>query len=193
MFSNRIVGYSISARMAAKLAVDAVRNAATCRDEVSGYSLYADRCSQFRSRPMARELPRRDMVGSMGWRVGTAGDSAAMESFWLLLHKRVLNQQRWATRQELRLSTVVWIEPKYHRQRAQDTLGGATPIEFEAKPSEPRTLTAQTKTVTSSFLTPHGRSVLGLPTDVLPLTQSLVQTHKRSPILTQHADALRAR
>ncbi len=90
---------------------------------------------------MARELRRHDMVGSMG-RVGAAGDNAAMESFWSLLQTNVLNQHRWATRQELRLAIVVWIERKYHRQRAQDTLGGSTPTEFEAKLTEPLTLAA---------------------------------------------------
>lgn len=72
MFSNRIVGYSISNRMTAKLAVDAVRNAVARRGEVAGCILHADRGSQFRSRAMARELRRHDMVGSMG-RVGAAG------------------------------------------------------------------------------------------------------------------------
>ena len=52
---------------------------------------------------MARELRLHDMVGSMG-RVGAAGDNAAMESFWSLLQTNVLNQQRWTTRQELRLA-----------------------------------------------------------------------------------------
>jgi len=75
-------------------------------------------------------------------RVGAAGDNAAMESFWSLLQTNVLNQQRWATRQELRLAIVVWIERKYHRQRAHETLGGLTPIEFEAKLAEPLTLAA---------------------------------------------------
>ena len=140
-FSNRIVGYSIADRMTAKLAVDALRNAVARRGEVAGCILHADRGSQFRSRAMARELRRYDMVGSMG-RVGAAGDNAAMESFWSLLQTNVLNQQRWATRQELRLAIVVWIERKYHRQRAQDALGGLTPIEFEAKLTEPLTLAA---------------------------------------------------
>ncbi len=141
VFSNRIVGYSISDRMTAKLAVDAVRHAVARRGEVAGCILHADRGSQFRSRAMARELRRHDMVGSMG-RVGAAGDNAAMESFWSLLQTNVLNQQRWTTRQELRLAIVVWIERKYHRQRAQDALGGLTPIEFEAKLAEPLTLAA---------------------------------------------------
>ena len=75
-------------------------------------------------------------------RSGNVWNNAAMESFWSLLQTNVLNQQRWATRQELRLAIVVWIERKYHRQRAQDTLGGLTPIEFEAKLTEPLTLAA---------------------------------------------------
>ncbi|KQT74527.1 integrase [Microbacterium sp. Leaf436] len=141
VFSNRIVGYSISDRMTAKLAVNAVRNAIARRGEVAGCILHADRGSQFRSRAMARELRRHDMVGSMG-RVGAAGDNAAMESFRSLLQTNVLNQHRWATRKELRLAIVVWIERKYHRQRAQDTLGGLTPTEFEAKLTEPLTLAA---------------------------------------------------
>lgn len=87
---------------------------------------------QFRSRRMGHALNCHAMVGSMG-RVGAAGDNAAMESFWSLLQTNVLNQRRWATRQELRLAIVVWIERKYHRQRPQDSQGGLTPIEYEDK------------------------------------------------------------
>ena len=76
-------------------------------------------------------LNRHGMVGSMG-RVGSAGDNAAMESFWSLLQTNVLNQRRWRTRQELRLAIVVWIERKYHRRCPQDSLGGLTPIDYEA-------------------------------------------------------------
>lgn len=65
-------------RMTAKLAVDVLRNAVTCRGDVAGCILHAARGSQFRSRAMARELRRHDMVGSMG-RVGAAGDNAAMD------------------------------------------------------------------------------------------------------------------
>jgi putative transposase len=71
-----------------------------------------------------------NLVGSMG-RVGAAGDNAAMESFFALLQKNVLDPQRWATRQDLRLAIVTWIERTYHRRRRQDRLGRLTPIEFE--------------------------------------------------------------
>jgi transposase InsO family protein len=65
-------------------------------------------------------------------RVGACADNAAMESFFSLLQKNVLNRQRrWASREELRLAIVTWIERTYHRRRRQDGLGRMTPIEFE--------------------------------------------------------------
>ena len=86
--------------------------------------------AQFRSRKFVAALNALDLVGSMG-RVGAAGDNAAMESFFALLQKNVLNRRRWATRQDLRLAIIVWIEKTYHRRRRQDSLGRLTPIEFE--------------------------------------------------------------
>ena len=130
LFSNRIVGYSISHRMQAQLAVNALDNAVASRGDVSGCILHADRGSQFRSRKMGHALNRHGMVGSMG-RVGAAGDNAAMESFFALLQKNVLNRQRWNTRDELRIAIVTWIERTYHRRRRQERLGRLTPIEYE--------------------------------------------------------------
>ncbi len=65
-------------------------------------------------------------------RGGACGDNAAMESFFELLQKNVLDRKRWATRDEFRLAIVVWIEKTYHRIRRQRRLGRLTPIEFEA-------------------------------------------------------------
>jgi transposase InsO family protein len=130
-FSNRIVGYSIDSRMKASLAVRAIENAALRREDVAGCILHSDRGSQFRARKVHRALSRHHMVGSMG-RVGTAADNAAMESFFALLQKNVLNRHRWTTRDELRIAIVTWIERTYHRRRRQDALGRLTPIEFEA-------------------------------------------------------------
>lgn len=64
-------------------------------------------------------------------RVGACGDNAAMESFFSLLQKNVLDTRHWETREELRLEIVSWIERKYHRRRRQRRLGKLTPVEFE--------------------------------------------------------------
>ena len=70
------------------------------------------------------------MVGSMG-QVGSAADNAAMESFFSLLQRNVLDRRRWTTREELRIAIVTWIERTYHRRRRQVGLGKLTPIEYE--------------------------------------------------------------
>ncbi len=64
-------------------------------------------------------------------RVASSADNAAMESFFALLQKNVLDTRRWDTRQQLRLAIVTWIERTYHRRRRQRPLGKLTPIEFE--------------------------------------------------------------
>ncbi len=130
VFSGRIVGYSISDRMKARLAVNALDNAVFRRRDTAGCIVHSDRGSQFRSRKFVHALNRHHLIGSMG-KVGAAGDNAAMESFFALLQKNVLDRKRWRTREELRIAIITWIERTYHRRRRQARLGRLTPIEFE--------------------------------------------------------------
>ena len=129
MYSGRIVGYSIDDRMKASRAVAALRNAVARRVLVATV-VHSDRGSQFRWNAFVRELTHAGLVGSMG-RVAAAGDNAAMESFFSLLQKNVLNRRRWDTRDDLGLAIMTWIERTYHRRRRQERLGRLTPIEFE--------------------------------------------------------------
>ncbi len=127
--SKRIVGYSIDTRMTSQLAINALHNALTLRGRVQAV-VHSDRGSQFRSHAYIQALRGAQLNGSMG-RVGACADNAAMESFFSLLQKNVLNRQRWHSREQLRLAIVIWIEKTYHRRRRQDTLGRLTPIEYE--------------------------------------------------------------
>ncbi len=82
LFSNRIVGYCISDRMTADLTVAA--RAAIARRQPDGVVIvHADRGSQLRARSFRAVLLAAGLQGSMG-RVASAGDNAAMESFWAL-------------------------------------------------------------------------------------------------------------
>src|SRR3954464_5215661 len=63
-------------------------------------------------------------------RVGAAGDNAAMESFFGLLQNNVLDRRTWATREQLRIAIVTWIERTYPRRRRQKSLARLTPIGF---------------------------------------------------------------
>ncbi len=126
VYSGRIVGYSIDARMNASLAVSALRNAVALRTT----GRHRGPLRQGQPIPVrtssSATLHGHGLVGSMG-RVGACGDNAAMESFFALLQKNVLDRQRWATRDELRLAIITWIERTYHRRRRQRRLGRLTP------------------------------------------------------------------
>ncbi|MEU0296452.1 IS3 family transposase, partial [Streptomyces microflavus] len=97
--------------------------------------------AQFRSRKFVAVLARHSMIGSMG-RAGAAGDNAAMESFFALLQKNVLDRRTWATRQELRIAIVTWIERTYHRRRRQKRLARLTRVEYETIMTPPAALAA---------------------------------------------------
>ena len=120
--------------MKSHIAVAALNNAVAHRAaegaDVAGCVLHTDRGSQFRSRKLVHQLNRHQMVGSMG-RVGAAGDNAAMESFFSLLQKNVLDRRVWNTREELRIAIVTCIERTYRRRRRQAALGRLTPVEYE--------------------------------------------------------------
>ena len=129
VYSNKIVGYSIDSRMKTSLTVRALTSAITLRG-ASGTIVHSDRGSQFRSRKLVHALSDNGLQGSMD-RIGACGDNAAMESFFSLLQKNILDRQRWSTQEQLRLAIVTWIEKTYHRKRRQRRLGKLTPIEFE--------------------------------------------------------------
>jgi transposase InsO family protein len=129
-FSNRIVGYSIAGRMTAALAVNALRSAVARRQPEGTVVVHSDRGGQFRARSFNAVLKANGLAGSMG-RVSSAGDNAAMESFYSLLQKNVLNRRRWRTRKELGCEIIWWVEHTYNRRRRQRALGKLTPVEYE--------------------------------------------------------------
>jgi transposase InsO family protein len=129
-FSNRIVGYALGDRMTAALATSALRSAVARRQPRDTVVVHSDRGGQFRSRAFRAILKAAGLRGSMG-RVASAADNAAMESFYALLQKNVLDQKRWKSRDELYSAIVVWIEHTYNRRRRQRILGRLTPVEYE--------------------------------------------------------------
>jgi len=141
VFSRQLVGYSIAERIKARLAVDTLNDAIARWGDVTGCGAHSDRGSQFRRKKFVWVLECHGLVGSMG-RVGAAGDSAAMESFFTLLKNNVLNRRAWITREHLRSAIVVWIEWRYHRKRHQAALERLTPVESETVMTTPVALAA---------------------------------------------------
>lgn len=90
--SNFTVGLLMGRRITSYPACNALRYAITARSP-AGTIVLSDRGSQFRSKLFVMILWAHGMQGSMG-RVASAADSAAMESFFNLLQKNILNRHR---------------------------------------------------------------------------------------------------
>lgn len=131
VFANRIIGWSIAERMKASLAVAALTDAWNRRGRPNGVIIHSDRGSQFGSRAYIAACRDFGLIRSMG-QAHTCADNAAMESFFSLLQKNVLNQRRvWDTPHQLRLAIIYWIEATYNRKRRQRRLGKLTPLQYE--------------------------------------------------------------
>lgn len=129
--SNKIVGWAIDSRMKARLAVAALEMAVATRRPAGPVIVHADRGSQFRSRKFIAALRRHKLVGSMG-RVASAADNAAMESWFSLLQKNVLNQRAvWDSREQLKFEILWWTVHTYNTRRRQRALGRLTPVAYE--------------------------------------------------------------
>ncbi len=65
-----------------------------------------------------------------------------MESFFALLQNNLLGRWSWATREDLRIAIVTWIERTYHQRHRQAGLGRLTPTEYETIMTSPASLAA---------------------------------------------------
>ena len=124
-YSRMIVGWRVAGHMRTTMVLDAIEMA-RCHAAPNWRG-----CGV--TRTQAVNSPR--FATANGWprsvRCPRSARSAAMESFFALLQKNVLDTRRWSTRHELRLAIVTWIEKTYHRRRRQRPLGKLTPIKFE--------------------------------------------------------------
>ena len=134
VYSNRIVGYSIDSRMKASLAVAALDHAIATRSPVDRFNLvdFAHGSSYIHCRTMGYA----DQMGP----VGARGENAAMESFFALLQRYVLDRIAPHTR---RKSTVVGAVPlaivpgSGLKRRARSLSSSELRLEIFAVPGRP--------------------------------------------------------
>ena len=81
LFSRWVVGWSISARMRASLAVDALAMATDSRQPEAGLIHHSDRGSQYAFDAFQTAPEKNEYLGSMS-RIGNCWDNAITESFF---------------------------------------------------------------------------------------------------------------
>ena len=130
LFSRRVVGWSMSARMTAEFVTEALLMAIWRRGRPRQLLHHSDQGSQYASEPFQRLLVDHGITCSMSRRAD-CWDNAPMESFFASLKKELVHDADFATQSEARSALVEYIEVFYNTRRRHSSLGYVSPAEYE--------------------------------------------------------------
>ena len=134
IWSRMIVGWSMSDRMGAELADDALKMAIARRRPGKGCVHHSDHGSQYASLLLGRTMRDAGIEPSMG-SISSPWDNAAMESLMGLIKAECVHARTFETREQASLEIFEYIEAFYNRVRTHSALGYLSPAEFEARAS----------------------------------------------------------
>jgi len=138
LFSRRMLGYAMSERHDADLAVASLSMAAANRGgTVDGVIFHSDRGTEYSAEAFAKACRRLGVIQSMG-RVGSALDNAASEAFNSVIKVEYIHRHRFRTRAEARLKIATWIVDFYNTRRRHSACQGMSPIDYEHFMAEAR-------------------------------------------------------
>ncbi|WP_371113311.1 IS3 family transposase, partial [Nitrosomonas sp. Nm33] len=130
LFSRKVVGWSMSSRMKARLVCDALRMATWQRQPQEGLIVHSDRGSQYASREYQRLLKIHGFLGSMS-RAGDCFDNAVAESFFGSLKQERVQWRNYQTRYAAQQDVLQYISMFYNSHRLHSYLGYRSPNQYE--------------------------------------------------------------
>lgn len=130
LFSRKVVGWSMSSRMKASLACDALQMALWQRRPNAGLIAHSDRGVQYASKAYRDLLNAYGCVGSMS-RKGNCWDNAVAESFFGRLKQERVQWRNYQTRYEAQQDILNYITMFYNSYRLHSFLGYKNPNQFE--------------------------------------------------------------
>lgn len=132
LFSRRIVGWAMAARMTKELVCDALRMALRQRQPTGPLIHHSDRGGQYTSHAFQALLAAHGITPSMSGR-GNCYDNATVESFFGTLKTELVNHAFYPTRREAMTDLFFYLEGFYNRSRRHTALGHLSPAAFEAQ------------------------------------------------------------
>lgn len=140
VWSRRMVGWSMSARMTADPADDALRMAIARRRPPAGCIHRSDHGSQHASLLLGKTMREAGIEPSMG-SISSPWDNAAMESLMGAIEAERVHARTFESRERAALEISGCIGCFYSRVRTHSALGSLSPEEFERanRPGEGRT------------------------------------------------------
>ena len=130
LWSRAVIGWSMSSRMTAQLACDALQMALWRRKRPGNVIVHTDRGGQYCSADYQTLLKRHNLHGSMSAK-GCCYDNACAESFFHSLKVECIHGERFISRELMRTAVFNYIECDYNRWRRHSACGGLSPEQFE--------------------------------------------------------------
>lgn len=130
LHSRKVVGWSMSSRMTAKLVCDALTMAIWNRQPAEGLICHSDRGSQYASKKYRKLLSKNGFLGSMS-RKGDCWDNSVVESFFGSLKQERVHWEHYQTRHEAQQDILDYIVMFYNSTRLHSTLDYRSPSDFE--------------------------------------------------------------
>ena len=132
IWSRMIVGWSMSGRMTAELADDALKMAIARRRPPAGRVHHSDHGSQYVSLLLGKTMREAGIRPSMG-SIASPWDNAAMESLTGLVEAGCVHARTFETRDQAALEIFDYIGCSCNRVRIHSAPGNLSPEEFEAR------------------------------------------------------------
>lgn len=126
--TRMVVGWSLSERMTADIAVSALEAAKGRGYVAEGAIFHSDRGSQYTSRMMPGWAEANGVRLSRS-RTGNCHDNAVAESFFATLKNEMYRRESFATRAEAKYAVMGFIEDYYNRRRPHSSIGYQIPAE----------------------------------------------------------------
>jgi transposase InsO family protein len=130
LYSREIIDWAMSERNNAKLVVDALLMALSCRRRTQKIIVHSDQGSTYASGSYQKLLGRHNLLCSMSHK-GERYDNAVAESFLGTLKAELVDHKDYRTRLQARQSLFEYIKVFYNRQRRHSYLGYLSPDQYE--------------------------------------------------------------